>query len=198
MKQSDAEKIKLYADENLDEIKERYGYTDDIRSFNKEQLISTIIALYKDLKRASDTNDEALDLLTSIKTHLDSMSYDIMDIRCSTSKNSNEEKLNIKDINLFTMICEYYDISTDFNHITKHSLFKALREIYDIDIQKDKDKERLQNFDGIFTVRDWDSFEKIKEYYGLIGINNMNSQSLFYAIKDIYYQDTHKKKADEI
>lgn len=183
----------------FDEIKDKYGYANDIKSFDKEQLISVICALYEDLKntkREKDTSDEILDLLTSIKTCLDSMSYDITDIRHSTSKNGNDAKLNTKDINLLTTIYRYYNISTDFNHITKRSLFKALREVYDIDTRKDK--ACPQNYDGIFTLQDWDCFEKIKEYYRLKGINNMSSQSLFYAIKDIYYQDTHKKKADEI
>lgn len=100
MEQPDVEQTHI--DNNLEEIKERYGYTDDIKSFDKEQLISVILALYNDLKNSSDTNNEALDLLTSIKTNLADMRYDITNIRYSVSKiNDTDKKSDSEEIKFF-------------------------------------------------------------------------------------------------
>ena len=153
MEQPDVEQ--KHIDNNLEEIKERYGYTDDIKSLDKEQSISVILALYNDLKNTSEVNDEALDLLTSIKIRLDDMKYDVTDIRYSTSKiNEIDDKLNLEDIKLFSKISGYYNFQTDLDHITKRSLFKILKEAYYTAIKKDKlyqpdDKGKST------SIRDW-------------------------------------------
>ena len=156
MEQPDVEQTHI--DNNLEEIKERYGYTDDIKSFDKEQLISVILSLYNDLKKSSDTNNEALDLLTSIKIRLDDMKYDITDIRYSTSKiNDIYDTLNLEDIKLFSKISGYYNFHADLDHITKRSLFKILKEAYYTAIKKDKLYQPDQPDDkGKSTsIRDW-------------------------------------------
>lgn len=161
MEQPDVEQ--MHIDNNLEEIKERYGYTDDIRdikSYDKEQLLSIILSLYddlKDLKKSSDTNNEALDLLTSIKIRLDDMKYDITDIRYSTSKiNDIDDKLNLEDIKLFSKISDYYNFHADLDHITKRSLFKILKEAYYTAIKKDKLYQPDQPDKGKSTsIRDW-------------------------------------------
>ena len=155
MEQPDVEQTHI--DNNLEEIKERYGYTGDIKSFDKERLISVILSLYNDLKNSSDTTDETLDLLTSIKIRLDDMKYDITDIRYSTSKiNDIDDKLNLEDIKLFSKISDYYNFQTDFDHITKRSLFKILKEAYYTAIKKDKLYKPDQSDKGKSTsIRDW-------------------------------------------
>ena len=155
MEQPDVEQ--KHIDNNLEEIKERYGYTDDIKSLDKEQLISVILALYNDLKNTSEVNDEALDLLTSIKIRLDDMKYDVTDIRYSTSKiNEIDDKLNLEDIKLFSKISGYYNFQTDLDHITKRSLFKILKEAYYTAIKKDKLYQPDQLDKGKSTsIRDW-------------------------------------------
>ena len=155
MEQPDVEQ--KHIDNNLEEIKERYGYTDDIKSLDKEQLISVILSLYNDLKNPSNTPDEALDLLTSIKIRLDDMKYDVTDIRYSTSKiNDIDDKLNLEDIKLFSKISGYYNFQTDLDHITKRSLFKILKEAYYTAIKKDKLYQPDQLDKGKSTsIRDW-------------------------------------------
>ena len=152
MEQPDVEQ--KHIDNNLEEIKERYGYTDDIKSLYKEQLISIILALYNDLKNPSEVSDEALDLLTSIKIRLDDMKYDITDIRYSASKiNDIDDKLNLEDIKLLSKISGYYNMQPDLDHITKRSLFKILKEAYYTAIKKDK---LYQPDKGKSTsIRDW-------------------------------------------
>ena len=154
MEQPDVEQ--KHIDNNLEEIKERYGYTDDIKSLDKEQLISIILALYNDLKNPSEVSDEALDLLTSIKIRLDDMKYDITDIRYSTSKiNDIDDKLNLEDIKLLSKISEYYNMQPDLDHITKRSLFKILKEAYYTAIKKDKLYQSDQPKGKSTSIRDW-------------------------------------------
>ena len=154
MEQPDVEQ--KHIDNNLEEIKERYGYTDDIKSLYKEQLISIILALYNDLKNPSEVSDEALDLLTSIKIRLDDMKYDITDIRYSTSKiNDIDDKLNLEDIKLLSKISEYYNMQPDLDHITKRSLFKILKEAYYTAIKKDKLYQSDQPKGKSTSIRDW-------------------------------------------
>lgn len=156
MERPDVEQTQI--DNNLEEIKERYGYIDDIKSLDKEQLISIILSLYNDLKNPSNVNDEALDLLTSIKIRLDDMKYDITDIRYSTSKiNDIDDKLNLEDVKLFSKISGYYNFQTDLDHITKRSLFKILKEAYYTAIKKDKPYKPYQLDDkGKSTsIHDW-------------------------------------------
>lgn len=153
MYQPDIEQTHI--DNNLEEIKERYGYIDDIKSLDKEQLISIILSLYNDLKNPSEVSDEALDLLTSIKIRLDDMKYDITDIRYSTSKiNDIDDKLNLEDIKLFSKISEYYNFQPDLDHITKRSLFKILKEAYYTAIKKDK-PYKPDDKGKSTSIRDW-------------------------------------------
>ena len=154
MEQPDVEQ--KHIDNNLEEIKERYGYTDDIKSLDKEQLISIILALYNDLKNPSEVSDEALDLLTSIKIRLDDMKYDITDIRYSASKiNDIDDKLNLEDIKLLSKISGYYNMQPDLDHITKRSLFKILKEAYYTAIKKDKLYQSDQPKGKSTSIRDW-------------------------------------------